>query len=135
MVRGSGSVSERYRLGPLEQQVMEELWDQDDLTVRALISRLGEKHAYTTIATVLANLHRKGLVAHRRVGRSAYYKARHSRSDHAARLMGEALSSSTDRRSSIMRFVEGMDEQDVALLREFLEHEEPPSSQPGGGPA
>lgn len=134
MARESSLGSERFRLGPLEQQVMEELWDQDDLTVRALISQLGEKHAYTTIATVLANLQRKGLVTHRRVGRSAYYCARLSRSDHAARLMGEALSSSTDRRSSIMRLVEDMDEQDVALLREFLEHEGPSTSSPESGP-
>src|SRR5699024_12045888 len=46
-------------LGALERQVMEVLWDDGDLTVRELISALGDVHAYTTIATVLSNLDRK----------------------------------------------------------------------------
>lgn len=124
----SGPGTERLRLGPLEQQVMEQLWERGELTVRQLIAQLGDRHAYTTIATVLTNLDRKGLVAHRRVGRSAHYGPRLSRAEHAARLMGEALSGSTDRRASILRFVEGMDAQDVALLREFLGREHPPSA-------
>lgn len=129
----TGPSPERLRLGPLEQQVMEHLWEDDELTVRDLIARLGAKHAYTTIATVLTNLQRKGFVTHRRVGRAAYYRPRHSRSDHAARVMGEALSSSSDRRASILRFVEGMEAGDVALLREYLERDKPGAPSPEGG--
>ena len=44
------------RLGSLEQQVMDALWDDGALTIRDVITGLGANHAYTTIATVLANL-------------------------------------------------------------------------------
>ncbi|WP_394215004.1 BlaI/MecI/CopY family transcriptional regulator [Brachybacterium vulturis] len=111
---------QHVRLGTLEQQVMEQLWEHEELTIRELISGLGDHHAYTTIATVLSNLGRKDLVSGRRVGRSVRYRPRHPRSEHAARLMEQALSSSNDRSASILRFVQGMDERETALLREYL---------------
>ncbi|ATG52909.1 MarR family transcriptional regulator [Brachybacterium vulturis] len=120
---GSGA-SRPFRhvhLGTLEQQVMELLWEHDELTIREMISGLGDHHAYTTIATVLTNLGRKDLVTPHRVGRSVSYRPRHPRSEHAARLMEQALSSSNDRSASILRFVEGMDEREATLLREFLD--------------
>lgn len=111
----------QVRLGALEQQVMEALWEQQELTIREVIAHLGGHHAYTTIATVLTNLGRKDLVTGRRAGRSVRYRPRHPRSEHAARLMEQALSSSNDRSASILRFVEGMDEREATLLREFLD--------------
>lgn len=119
--------TEQVRLGSLEQQVMEQLWEHEELTIREVIVGLGDHHAYTTIATVLANLGRKDLVTDRRVGRSVRYRSRHPRSEHAARLMTQALSGSNDRSASILRFVEGMDERETALLREYL------NSQDAGG--
>src|SRR5699024_2867854 len=41
------------RLGALEAQVMDVLWDHGTLTVREVIDHLGGAPAYTTIATVL----------------------------------------------------------------------------------
>ena len=111
----------QVRLGALEQQVMEALWEHQELTIREVITHLGGHHAYTTIATVLSNLGRKELVTSRRVGRSAHFRPRHPRAEHAARLMSQALSASNDRGASILRFVEGMDARDVALLREYLD--------------
>lgn len=122
----------QVRLGPLEQQVMEQLWAHDDLTIRELISRLGDHHAYTTIATVLSNLERKDLVTSRRAGRSVQFRPRHPRSEHAARLMEQALSASNDRSASILHFVKVMDPRDAALLREYLgEHDAPPTQECG----
>src|SRR5699024_11492570 len=77
-------------LGALERQVMEVLWVDGDLTVRELISALGDVHAYTAIATVLSNLDRKDMLRSRRDGRSVRYSPRHSRSMHAARAMEHA---------------------------------------------
>ena len=112
---------EQLRLGPLAQQVMEQLWAHDERTIRELITGLGEHHAYTTIATVLTNRARKHLVTARRAGRSVRYRPRHPRPEHAARLMEQALSSSDDRSASILHFVRGMDERETALLRRYLE--------------
>lgn len=107
-------------LGALEQQVMDALWDTDEQTIREVITTLGDVHAYTTIATVLTNLDRKGMIRSRRQGRSVHYSARRSRSEHAARVMEHALSASRDRRASIVHFVETMDPGEVDLLRSYL---------------
>ena len=127
---------EQLRLGPLEQQVMEQLWSHDEQTIRELIEGLGDHHAYTTIATVLTNLERKDLVTATRKGRSVHYRPRHPRSEHAARLMEQALSSSNDRGASILHFVRGMDERETALLRRYLDDMDAGDSPgPGSGAA
>ncbi|MGO1409829.1 BlaI/MecI/CopY family transcriptional regulator [Microbacterium sp.] len=108
------------RLGSLEQQVMDALWDDGALTIRDVITGLGANHAYTTIATVLANLERKQLVAPQRQGRSVKYVARCTRERHAARLMEEALATSHDRAAAILHFVDTIDPGDLQLLRNYL---------------
>ncbi|PYD00806.1 BlaI/MecI/CopY family transcriptional regulator [Microbacterium esteraromaticum] len=108
------------RLGALEQQVMDALWDNGPLSIREVITHVGSKHAYTTIATVLSNLERKRLVLPERKGRSVKYAARCTRERHAARLMEEALATSHDRDAAILHFVDAFDARDLDLLREYL---------------
>lgn len=109
------------RLGTLEAQVMDVLWDHGPGTVREVIDHLGGASAYTTIATVLGNLDRKGLVTITRQRRSTRYAARLSRQEHAAELMGHVLDASRDRAASILHFVDTMPESDLALLRGYLD--------------
>ncbi|MFD0560076.1 putative transcriptional regulator [Stackebrandtia endophytica] len=111
---------EPVRLGTLEQQVMDVLWDHGPLTIRQVITQLTAEPAYTTIATVLSNLERKELVTSERVGRSVHYSARHSRERHAARLMEQALATSKDRAASILHFVDAIGPDDAQLLRDYL---------------
>lgn len=108
------------RLGTLEQQVMDALWDQAPLSIREMIKHLGDKHAYTTIATVLGNLERKSLVRPEKEGRAVRYAPRCTREMHAARLMEQALSTSNDRAASILHFIDAIDPRDARLLREYL---------------
>src|SRR5699024_9638194 len=96
------------RLGPLEAQVMEVLWDHGPVTIREVITRLASEPAYTTIATVLTNLDRKHLVMTTRERRSTRYAARVSRSEHTATLMEQVLASSRDRTASILQLVDSM---------------------------
>ena len=109
------------RLGSLEQQVMDALWDSGESTVREIINTLPTASAYTTIATVLHNLDRKKLVRARRRHRSVHYRARLSRDEYTAQLMNHALSSSKDRAASILHFVDTISDEDAALLREYLQ--------------
>jgi len=120
------------QLGALERQVMEALWDNSDLTIRDVITALGDVHAYTTIATVMTTLDRKAMVCSRREGRSVHYSPRHSRSEHAARAMEHALSASNARTASILHFVQSMNPDDVDLLRGYLQSqdENSPRSSP-----
>lgn len=108
------------RLGTLEQQVMDLLWDREPLTVRGIIDLCPTHPAYTTISTVLTNLERKCLVGRERQGRSVLHNALVSRAEHTASLMQTALANAGDRTESILRFVDGIDEQDVRTLRDYL---------------
>ena len=109
------------RLGSLEQQVMDVLWDNGASSVREIIDALPAANAYTTIATVLRNLERKKLVSAQRRRRSVHYSARTSRDEHAANLMNQALASSKDRAASILHFVDTISDDDADLLRRYLE--------------
>lgn len=109
------------RLGALEQQVMDVLWDADALTIRDIIDSLDQDLAYTTIATVLTNLAGKGLVASERRGRSAFHRARVSREEHAAGLMRHALAAGGDHAVSILHFVDSLSREDAAMLRSYLD--------------
>lgn len=111
------------RLGALEAQVMDALWDEPALTVRDLIDRLGGTSAYTTIATVLSNLNRKNLVTVERSGHSTRYRPAISRAGHTAAVMGYALDASKDRAASILHFVDTMPAGDLDLLREYLDRQ------------
>lgn len=109
------------RLGPLEAQVMDVLWVHGPGTVRKVISHLPSEPAYTTIATVLGNLGRKGLVNASRDHHSTQYAARLTRQQHEAQLMQQVLRASRDRAASILQFVDTMPESDLALLRDYLQ--------------
>lgn len=108
------------RLGALEQQVMELLWEHGASTVREVIGHLTSDPAYTTISTVLRNLARKDMVVAVRERNATRYRPLRSRDEHAAMLMEDALATSSDRGASILHFVAGMEPDDVALLRDHL---------------
>lgn len=103
---------------------MEILWDsQAELPTRDVLARTGQPLAYTTVATVLNNLTRKGLVQKVPLPRSWGYRALLSRSQYSASLMSEALPSGGDRREALLHFVDAMSEADTALLRSLLDGE------------
>lgn len=108
------------RLGALEAQVMDLLWSREPFTVRGIIDRLPSEPAYTTIATVLTNLRKKQLVCTKKDGHTTLYSACVSREDHAARIMEHALNESGDRAASMLRFLDGMPEEDLRMLRQHL---------------
>ncbi|EXF24715.1 MarR family transcriptional regulator [Nesterenkonia sp. AN1] len=110
------------RLGPLEQQVMDLLWDHSGHTVREVMDQLPSRPAYTTIATVMGNLERKALVTPTREGRSVRYLPQRTREEHTAGLMRQALGVSRDRTASILHFVDTMPEDERDLLRTYLEN-------------
>lgn len=65
--------------GPLEQRVMQSLWDHADQTPRQVLERLNADStrplAYTTVTTILVRLSRKGYVERRLTGRTYRYSA------------------------------------------------------------
>lgn len=64
-------------LHALEAEVMDAVWDRGEVSVRQIAEALDravpKPRAYTTYMTTLARLHRKGLLARRRDGRTDVY--------------------------------------------------------------
>jgi predicted transcriptional regulator len=68
-------------LGPLEQRVLEALWQRiEPATVRGLLSNFPHL-AYTTLMTTLDRLHRKGLLDRTKSGRAFSYRSRVKRDE------------------------------------------------------
>src|ERR1700759_4099831 len=64
-------------LHELEAEVMEELWKSGEAPVRAVMAALNKgtpkKRAYTTYMTIMARLHKKGMLTRRREGKTDFY--------------------------------------------------------------
>jgi predicted transcriptional regulator len=67
---------------------MEELWSSGEAPVRtvmdALNQRTSKQRAYTTYMTIMARLHKKGLLVRRREGKTDFYAPTHSRDEYLA---------------------------------------------------
>src|SRR5690348_10480745 len=62
-------------LGALEQRVMNCVWASGEVTVRHVLSAVGDQVAYTTVMTTLDRLYKKGLLRRRKAGRAFAYTA------------------------------------------------------------
>lgn len=65
-------------LGPLGAPIMRIVWSRGEVTVRAVADLLeeetGRQHAYTTVMTILARLHERGLLDRAMAGRGYVYR-------------------------------------------------------------
>jgi predicted transcriptional regulator len=75
-------------LHELESEVMEQLWASGEAPVRAVMdalnNRASKKRAYTTYMTIMARLHKKGLLVRRREGKTDFYAPAQDRDDYLA---------------------------------------------------
>jgi BlaI family transcriptional regulator, penicillinase repressor len=74
-------------LHELEAEVMEEVWERGEASVREIMEALnagaGKGRAYTTIMTIMTRLDGKGLLDRRREGKTDFYKPRYTRDQYA----------------------------------------------------
>jgi len=116
------------QFGELEAVVMDRLWSWDrPVVVRDVLEDLQRDRsiAYTTVMTVLDNLHRKGFVIREKDGRAYRYRPARTREEHTARLMEQALAGGGDRGTALLHFVERMPADEIARLREALNSFDP----------
>src|ERR1700733_8539861 len=121
------------RFGELEAVIMDRLWERGrPMLVREMVDDLNQDRAlaYTTVMTVMENLHRKGWLRRERDGRAWRYEPTGSRSGYTAALMNDALGTSSDRRTALAHFVLQMSPHDAALLQQALDQGR---SQPEAG--
>lgn len=111
------------QFGDLEAVIMDHLWSTSEpLTVREVLGLLTRERplAYTTVLTVMDNLHRKGFLSREREGRAFRYWPTKDRAEHTADLMHELLSGSGDASVTLLRFLDHMSPADVAKLKRAL---------------
>src|SRR5947209_18916422 len=92
MALGKGTKTGRTAAPPplheLESEVMEELWRSGESSVRAAMegvnSRADKPRAYTTYMTIMARLHKKGVLSRRREGKTDYYAPVYTRAEYIA---------------------------------------------------
>lgn len=66
----------KHNLGDLQHAIMSVLWERAEATVAEVHEALQDRGlAFTTIATMLRKMERKGVVAHRAEGRQFVYRA------------------------------------------------------------
>lgn len=109
--------------GDLEAAIMDLLWaEARTMSVREVRDGLATRRewAYTTVMTVMDNLHSKGWVHRSRQGRAYLYQPVAGREAYVAELMGQALLDSGDRASALLHFVSAMTPEDTAALRQAL---------------
>src|SRR5580704_14905281 len=110
------------RLGPLEQRLLEALWERGHATVRDLLKREGACRdlAYTTVMTTLDRLFKKNLLSRELEGRAFRYSPRFTREELHREVAGEAFRQLLDACPSsslpLSYLVEVLTERDAQLL-------------------
>ena len=111
----------RRPAGALEADVLGVLWAAElPLTPADVRSQLGGDLAYTTVMTVLARLHEKGLLERERVGRGFAYAPAVHQAALAAERMRVLLEEGPDRAAVLARFVGSLSPRDRRALRDLL---------------
>jgi predicted transcriptional regulator len=124
MVRNDGPSAEGL-VGPLEYDVMSVLWATGTANVPVVLERVNASRredkalAYTTVMTVLARLHEKGLLSRERRGRGYEYRPRFDEAELVAHLSRREVDELLARYGhvALAQFAVAVDEADPALLR------------------
>jgi predicted transcriptional regulator len=112
------------QLGDLEAAVMQVLWDgKEPMSVRDVLGRLRTPKtlAYTTVMTVLDNLHRKDEVVREMHGRAWLYTPVRSRAQHSAALLQDVLQHAGDSQAVLMHFVADLGPDEISQLQDAVE--------------
>lgn len=111
-------------LGELEAAVMSLVWRAETpMTVRETMEelrRLDRPLAYTTVATVMDNLHSKGHLSRHPAGRAFRYAATRSQAQHTAGLMLLALHRGGDQDAALAALCAAMSADQRAALHRAL---------------
>ncbi|PCG81575.1 CopY family transcriptional repressor [Streptomyces sp. WZ.A104] len=124
------------QLGDLEDAVMTRVWQWNrPVTVREVLEDLQQERsiAYTTVMTVMDNLHQKGWVRREVDGRAYRYTAVSTRAAYSAALMNEAWSQSDNPAAALVAFFGMMSAEQREALQDAVRmvSPDPAESAPG----
>lgn len=108
------------QLGPLEERLLEAVWQHGTATVRELVDADCNDLAYTTVMTTLDRLFKKNLLTREAEGRAFRYAARFTRAELHREVAGQAfrqfLDASPAASLPLSYLVEILTERDAQLL-------------------
>ena len=125
-------------MGELEDAVMTRVWKWNrPVTVREVLEDLQQERsiAYTTVMTVLDNLHQKGWVRREAEGRAYRYEAVSTRAAYSAALMNDAWSQSDNPAAALVAFFGMMSQEQRRALRDAVHIVQGPEEGPEQGEA
>ncbi len=110
------------------------------VTVREVLEDLQQERsiAYTTVMTVMDNLHQKGWVRREAEGRAYRYTAVSTRAAYSAALMNEAWSTSDNPAAALVAFFGMMSAEQREALRDairIVQHDDESAADSASGPA
>ncbi|MFJ1800194.1 MULTISPECIES: BlaI/MecI/CopY family transcriptional regulator [unclassified Streptomyces] len=126
------------QLGDLEDAVMTRVWQWNrPVTVREVLEDLQQERsiAYTTVMTVMDNLHQKGWVRREVDGRAYRYTAVSTRAAYSAALMNEAWSRSDNPAAALVAFFGMMSAEQREALQDAVRMVSPNLAETSGDPA
>lgn len=109
--------------GELEATIMDVMWRRaEPTTVRQVLSAISNERelAYTTVMTVMDNLHRKGFLRREQAGRAFRYEPTQGREEYAANLMREAMQEGHDPSLIFAHFIAQITAEESEALRKVL---------------
>ena len=110
-------------LGELESAVMTALWSSTEpMRVRDVMDVMdpARPFAYTTVMTVLDNLHGKNWVTRERVGRAYHYRPRLSKTAAIAETVRGILDESDESEAILLHFAQSTSDDESDALRRGL---------------
>ncbi|ORM35538.1 BlaI/MecI/CopY family transcriptional regulator [Williamsia sp. 1135] len=111
------------QLGTLEADVMDLVWDAapEQLSVHDILAAMADRQlAYTTILTVVTNLHAKGFLTRTKVSRAYHYTAANTREQVTSQALRDILNSSDDPTAVLMHFARTATPEETDALRKNL---------------
>jgi BlaI family penicillinase repressor len=84
------------KLHHLELEVMKAVWKHGEATVNDVLDNIDRKLAYTTIATTMKSLEKKGFLSHQVAGRTFVYQPLVNKADITHSMLNDLLESLFD---------------------------------------
>ena len=87
-----------YNFGPLERDVLDCIWREEEVSVREVHSCLmkSRKIAYTTVMTIMKRLTDKGLLTRKKQGKAYLYSSKRTKEQTAKTVIGKIVNSLID---------------------------------------
>ena len=126
LLRGFRRPSEvaSFALGKLEREVLEQIWQRREVSVRDVYLQFEERIAYTTLMTTLDRLYKKRLLHRRKDGRAFLYSAAVGRDEFEVGIREDVIDSLFEQGAGEIQpvlacFVDTVSERDRELLDEL----------------